>query len=400
MLKWPGFLGRLMKNALPPTLEFYKYDGTMIVKLGDRDVGREGIISAPLWRNTLHSELYQYAIELGIPIEFNVNATEFYESSSKGFVRAKDGRIYEADLVIAADGLSSRSEKLIAKEYEAPTSSEYAIYRTSFPLDHALKNPDVAAFWGSEDFQGVRIFLADDLHIVTAKSTKTNRITWMMTHKDVNKSASEAWSADCPASDALAFVPESAGWPGYIRGLIKQTPNNRCVNWSLMWRSPREDWVSPKGRVVQVGDACHPFIPTSGSGAVMAMEDGYSLAACLQIAGKDKIPLAVKVHNKLRFERVSFAQKMGFDTREFYHHPNWDNMMKHPEALGVVRPWILEHDAEKYAIDNFAACAKHIIEGAPFENNNGPPGEKYVPWKISELLETAERNRQKQFTKL
>jgi hypothetical protein len=32
----------------------------------------------------------------------------------------------------------------------------------------------------------------------------------------------------------------------------------------------------------------------------MALEDGYSLAACLQIAGKNNIPLAVKVHNHLR----------------------------------------------------------------------------------------------------
>ena len=43
--------------------------------------------------------------------------------------------------------------------------------------DHALKDPDVAAFWGSEKFQGVRIFLADDLHIVTAKSIVTNKVS-------------------------------------------------------------------------------------------------------------------------------------------------------------------------------------------------------------------------------
>ena len=127
----------------------------------------------------------------------------------------------------------------------------------------------------------------------------------MMTHKDVDKSATEAWSADCPASDALPFVPESAGWPAYVRGLIKQTPDNRCVNWSLMWRSPQPQWTSPKGRVVQIGDACHPFIPTSGSGAVMAMEDGYSLAACLQLGGKERIPLAVRVHNKLRYTHIT-----------------------------------------------------------------------------------------------
>jgi 2-polyprenyl-6-methoxyphenol hydroxylase-like FAD-dependent oxidoreductase len=176
MLKWPGFLERLMKNALPPSLEFYKYDGTRIVKLSDKDAGGEGIISAPLWRNTLHTELYMYAQELGIPIEFNRSAAEFSESETKGLVQTEDGRNYEADVVIAADGISSRSAKLIVSELEPPTSSEYAIYRTSFPLDHALKDPDVAAFWGPEKFQGVRIFLADDLHIVTAKSSKTNRV--------------------------------------------------------------------------------------------------------------------------------------------------------------------------------------------------------------------------------
>lgn len=176
MLKWPGFLERLMKNALPPTLEFYKYDGKPIVKLSDKDAGGEGIISAPLWRNALHSELYIYAQELGIPIEFRKSAAEFSESDTKGYVRTEDGSEYEADVIFAADGISSRSHRLIAAEPEPPTSSEYAIYRTSFPLDHALEDPDVAAFWGSEKFQGVRIFLADNLHIVTAKSIRTNRV--------------------------------------------------------------------------------------------------------------------------------------------------------------------------------------------------------------------------------
>ena len=134
MLKWPGFLDRLMKVALPPTLEFYKYDGTPIVKLSDRDAGKEGIVSAPLWRNTLHYELYRYAEELGIPITFNKSAVEFWESDSKGFVRTSSDETYEADIVVAADGITSKAASLIVEEQEAPTSSEYAIYRTSFPL--------------------------------------------------------------------------------------------------------------------------------------------------------------------------------------------------------------------------------------------------------------------------
>jgi 2-polyprenyl-6-methoxyphenol hydroxylase-like FAD-dependent oxidoreductase len=67
-----------------------------------------------------------------------------------------------------------------------------------------------------------------------------------------------------------------------------------------MWRDPQPRWVSPTGRVIQIGDSAHPFLPTSASGGTMAMEDAFSLAACLQIAGKKDACLATKVHNHLR----------------------------------------------------------------------------------------------------
>ena len=82
--------------------------------------------------------------------------------------------------------------------------------------------------------------------------------------------------------------------------LIKQAPNGVMLDWKLMWRNPQPRWVAPRGRVVQIGDAAHPFLPTSANGANMAMEDGYTLAACLQIGGEGNVPLATKVFNKLR----------------------------------------------------------------------------------------------------
>ena len=36
-----------------------------------------------------------------------------------------------------------------------------------------------------------------------------------------------------------------------------------------------------KGRVTLLGDACHPTLPFLGQGGVMAIEDGYVIAACL-----------------------------------------------------------------------------------------------------------------------
>ena len=86
-----------------------------------------------------------------------------------------------------------------------------------------------------------------------------------------------------------------------ITEVIKATPGHTVLDWKLMWRDPQPRWVSPIGRVVQIGDSAHPFLPISASGGTMAMEDAFSLATCLQIAGKKDACLATKVHNHMRY---------------------------------------------------------------------------------------------------
>lgn len=95
-------------------------------------------------------------------------------------------------------------------------------------------------------------------------------------------------------------MPHVEGWSPEVRDIIESAPNREAVDFKLMWRNPRENWASPKKRVIQIGDAAHTFLPTSTSGATTALEDGFSLAACLQLAGKKDAPLAVTVHNHFR----------------------------------------------------------------------------------------------------
>jgi 2-polyprenyl-6-methoxyphenol hydroxylase-like FAD-dependent oxidoreductase len=164
-----------------------------------------------------------------------------------------------------------------------------------------------------------------------------------------------------------------------------------------MWRNPQPKMVSPLGHVAQVGDAAHAFLPTSGSGAAMAMEDGYTLAACLDIAfqrgaGKEDIPLACRVFNLLRFERVACAQLQGFENRERLHKTDWKALEENPsKPPGGVREWMRNHDPEQYAYDMYDAAASHLVSGTPFANTNFPPGYKYKPWTIQELLAASER---------
>lgn len=57
---------------------------------------------------------------------------------------------------------------------------------------------------------------------------------------------------------------------------------------------------------MQPGDTAHTLLPISGNEASQANEDAVSLATRVSMAGcKEKMPEATRVHNLLRYERVS-----------------------------------------------------------------------------------------------
>lgn len=99
---------------------------------------------------------------------------------------------------------------------------------------------------------------------------------------------------------AMRHMDESnIQWDPAVIDFLRQTPGD-VIDWNLRWRDPIEKWTSDQGRLVRLGDAAHPFLPTAGNGAGQALEDAISLAECLRLAGKANARWATKVHNKLR----------------------------------------------------------------------------------------------------
>lgn len=164
-----------------------------------------------------------------------------------------------------------------------------------------------------------------------------------------------------------------------------------------MWRDPQTKWISPQGRVLQLGDSAHTFLPSSGNGGTQAIEDAISFATCLQIAGKSSVPWAVKVHNKLRFaihpscygtlhtlkhrcrfERISCAQILGFVNQNSRHRTDWKAVAKDTKKVRAsYGKWIWQHDAEDYAYENYGTALRHLLTNAPFLNTNIPPRHTY-----------------------
>ena len=110
-------------------------------------------------------------------------------------------------------------------------------------------------------------------------------------------SAVESWSRRGNHKDMLQNVDS---WDPVCRAVVSSVPEDTLIDWKLLWRDPLKKWVSDKGRVVLAGDAAHPHLPTSGTGGTQAIEDGATIAAVLGKLGKEQVPLAFRVFEKLR----------------------------------------------------------------------------------------------------
>jgi len=86
--------------------------------------------------------------KLGLQIEYNQKVVDYYEDEATGKTGAitEDGKRHEADVVIAADGVGSKSQRLVGKEVRA-TSSGRAMWRAAFPIENLEKDPEVKEFF-------------------------------------------------------------------------------------------------------------------------------------------------------------------------------------------------------------------------------------------------------------
>lgn len=168
---------RLSPLAYEPVSVLKKYDGTFV---GNVPLGPEGDQALPINRSEFHEVLFNYTIDIGISVEFNVTVEEYHESSATGGVILSNGKVLEADLIVAADGVGRTSWRLITGSKEGAISSGFALYRVSFPAGPALENPIISKEFGEhKTYMG--IYFGPDVHGVFGKTEKT--VFWTLTHK-------------------------------------------------------------------------------------------------------------------------------------------------------------------------------------------------------------------------
>src|SRR6218665_18162 len=196
-------------------------------------------------------------------IHYGKQLTDVKESGKKVALAFSDGSCVTADLVIAADGVSSRVRNALF-DPTPPNFSGQVAYRSIVRASDLPSEPldDLTKWWADDRF--VIAYYLD-----SAKEKYYFVAGFPADHWPVGTSTLPGSREELRAAFA-DFHPT-------VYEILAGATDLR--KWPLFERPPCEAW--PQGRVVMLGDASHPMRPHMAQGAAMAIEDAVTLARCL-----------------------------------------------------------------------------------------------------------------------
>ncbi|KAL6711473.1 hypothetical protein ACN47E_004407 [Coniothyrium glycines] len=301
-------------------------------------------------RGELHEVVFNYAQELGVEIHLGRRVETYWENEDTAGIVLEDGTKVFGDCVVASDGARSKARTLVLGYEDKPKSSGYAVWRAWFTNKDMIADPETKQFCEHRDsFNG---WIGPDVHFLFSTIKNGSDCCWVLTHRDEHD-IDESWSFPGYLKDVKKVLE---GWDSMCWKIVSKTPEEKLVDWKLVYRDPLPNWVSGygtapgHGRIALLGDAAHPFLPTSAQGATQALEDAVTLGVLLRKAGKEKIRAALRAYQDVRYERVKAVQKTGETTRDMWHNTDWEKVKKDPTTIQFPREdWIFKHDAEAHA---------------------------------------------------
>jgi 6-hydroxynicotinate 3-monooxygenase len=170
----------------------------------------------------------------------------------------------EADIVIGADGIRSKvREHLLGSE--PPRFAGAVAQRAIFPTARlrGLAIPDCTKWWGP-DRHALPYFMTnrrDEIYVIGVLPA-------------------QAWDSDASSlpSSRNEMLEAFSGFHDDLRKVLEVAEDVSL--WPIYDRERNDQWSG--GRIVLIGDACHPMRPYMAAGGAMAVEDGVILSRCLE----------------------------------------------------------------------------------------------------------------------
>jgi salicylate hydroxylase/6-hydroxynicotinate 3-monooxygenase len=288
-----GIEGRMLRVGFIPEFAHNRQwdtaEVTYLHPMGEQTKARYGANDVMVHRAELHSAL----VDLLKPgsIKFNKRLVGVDTGGSQIVLSFADGTRVKADAVIGADGVNSvvRASVYGVEEPRFIGRVAYrAVYKTG--LLRGASVDDRVKWWGP------------DRHLLSYKvDPRRDEIYFIASVPDADFDI-ESWSA---RGDLSVLRAAYADFHPHARAILDACPE--CTKYALVERDPLASWCMD--RIILIGDACHPMLPTMAQGAGSAMEDAVILARCLQGVDRDGIAEAFRRCESNRKERTARIQK-------------------------------------------------------------------------------------------
>ncbi len=266
------------------------------IPLGAYAVREYGAPYVTVHRGDMHG-LQLTALEPGTLV-FGKRLADLVEREDGALLSFQDGSTETADIVVGADGINSRLRELLLG-VEKPLYSGWVGHRALIPGDTVRAVAEREGF----EFEDCVKWWSHDRHMMVYYTTAARDEYYYVT------------GAPHPEWDFQgAFVPSSreemreafGHYHPAVRALIEMS--GEVTKWPLLTRSPLPVWS--RGRVVLLGDACHPMKPHMAQGAGMAIEDAAMLARCLAETGLSDYASGFALYEANRRDRASRVQSV------------------------------------------------------------------------------------------
>jgi 2-polyprenyl-6-methoxyphenol hydroxylase-like FAD-dependent oxidoreductase len=226
-----------------------------------------GMVSRTVKRADLYRFLREQAIVRGVRIEYGKRLVDAASTGGGVVARFADGSTAEADLLIGADGLRSRTREII--DPAAPGARYTGLLNTG---GYARGVPATGEPGLMHAVFGKRCFFAYTAH-------PDGEVWW---------AANPAQATELTPAQVAAITPEE--WQARLSELFRRdrgpalgiiaATGEIFAGWNTYDVPSVPVWH--RDRMIVIGDAAHATAPSIGQGAAMAIEDAVVLAKCLR----------------------------------------------------------------------------------------------------------------------
>ncbi|MDF1631511.1 FAD-dependent monooxygenase [Mycoplana sp. MJR14] len=242
-------------------------------------------------------------------LHFGKKLVRIDDNGTDVMLEFEDGTSVRADIVIGADGINSKVRETLLG-FERPNYSGWVGHRALISADKLkkfeLEFEDCVKWWGP------------DRHMMVYYTTGRRDEYYYVTGVP-----HPAWEFDSAfvESSREEMASEFEGYHPVIQALIEST--DEVTKWPLFNRNPLPLWS--RGRLVMLGDACHPMKPHMAQGAAMAIEDAAMLTRCLEETGISGYATAFKLYEVNRRDRATRVQTVSNANTFLLHQedPSW-----------------------------------------------------------------------------